>query len=158
MMKIDKIELDSDGLPIIKWTKSDTYLINFDPPNSENNNILMDESNRKDTKDKKDEMNRKDTKGWQDLQLFYASIISKQLRHEIYDSLGYTSSTGIAHNKTLSKLISSTNKPNKQTCLLHADIMDYMKITPLTKIKGMGGKVIIYLIEQLYNFDSLVIN
>ncbi|KAJ3318972.1 DNA-directed DNA polymerase eta rad30 [Boothiomyces sp. JEL0866] len=79
------------------------------------------------------------TTGWEDLQLALAADISAQIRGEIYEKLGYTSSTGIAHNKTLAKLISSENKPNKQTILRGDAVSEYMKGVQFSKIKGLGG-------------------
>ncbi|KAJ3250916.1 DNA-directed DNA polymerase eta rad30 [Boothiomyces macroporosus] len=79
------------------------------------------------------------TKGWEDLQLALAADISAQIRAEIFDTLGYTSSTGIAHNKTLAKLISSENKPNKQSILRGEMVSEYMKGVQFSKIKGLGG-------------------
>lgn len=79
------------------------------------------------------------TKGWEDLQLALAADISAQIRAEIFDTLGYTASTGIAHNKTLAKLISSENKPNKQSILRGEMVSEYMKGVQFSKIKGLGG-------------------
>lgn len=136
LMQQDKIEFNNQNEPLVKWSKQyETCVLNI-PANGGDNT-----SNQ-------DDRLVQDSSGWKDLQLFYASIISKQLRKEIWDQLGYTSSTGIAHNKTLAKLISSTNKPNKQTCLLDSFTMEYMKTTKLSKIRGMGGKFGDKLIEE----------
>jgi DNA polymerase eta len=78
--------------------------------------------------------------GMDDARLLIAAEISSKVRACIYEKLGYTASTGIACNKTLAKLISALNKPNKQTVLRNADILDYMKTIPFAKIKGLGGK------------------
>ncbi|KAJ3268903.1 DNA-directed DNA polymerase eta rad30 [Terramyces sp. JEL0728] len=78
--------------------------------------------------------------GWEALQLALAADISAQIRGEIYEKLGYTSSTGIAHNKTLAKLVSSENKPNKQSILRAEMVSEYMKTVDFSKIKGLGGK------------------
>ena len=56
--------------------------------------------------------------GYDDLSLLYACRVSQQLRSRIFNELGYTCSTGIGHNKTLAKLISAFNKPNKQVHLI----------------------------------------
>ncbi|KAJ3336668.1 DNA-directed DNA polymerase eta rad30, partial [Kappamyces sp. JEL0680] len=82
---------------------------------------------------------RCDTRGWKDLQLYYACLVSLQVRNEIHSKLGYTCSTGIAHNKMLAKLVSATNKPAKQTVLLEEQAMEYMKDVTLTSIRGLGG-------------------
>jgi DNA polymerase eta len=123
-----------EELPLVDWTKlhDSTFLFH-----------LPEEMEVNETSDSKvnDKNCLQQTKGWKDLFLFYAARISLEIRTEIYEKLGYTSSTGIAHNKTLAKLISSTNKPNKQTVLLDVDVMDYMKMTKLSKIRGLGGKL-----------------
>ena len=59
------------------------------------------------------------TISWKDLQLYYAALISKEIRKCVFDELGYTCSTGIAHNKTLAKLCSGMNKPNNQVIFIY---------------------------------------
>ncbi|KAI8920642.1 hypothetical protein BC831DRAFT_477987 [Entophlyctis helioformis] len=81
------------------------------------------------------------SKGWRDVQLFIGAQISRQIRARMVDELGYTCSTGIAHNKTLAKLVSAVNKPNKQTVVRHESVGDFMKTVPMTKIRGLGGKL-----------------
>ncbi|KAI8897839.1 hypothetical protein BC833DRAFT_592240 [Globomyces pollinis-pini] len=78
--------------------------------------------------------------GFADLQLLYACKISQTIRNSIWNQLGYTCSTGIAHNKTLSKLVSSLNKPNKQTVLRDKEVEGFMRTIAMSKIKGLGGK------------------
>jgi DNA polymerase eta len=51
---------------------------------------------------------------WKDLQLSIGAEIAKEVRRDIYETLKYTCSAGIAHNKTVAKLCSALNKPNKQ--------------------------------------------
>jgi DNA polymerase eta len=88
-------------------------------------------------------LDRKDSHGTSDdpndLLLFNACKISLEIRTKIMNELGYTCSTGIAHNKLLAKLISSSNKPAKQTVLLSSQILDYMKQVPICKMRGFGG-------------------
>ncbi|KAI8848069.1 hypothetical protein BC829DRAFT_394660 [Chytridium lagenaria] len=48
--------------------------------------------------------------------------------------LGYTCSAGIAHNKTLAKLCSSLNKPNKQTILRDVEVLNFMKELPFNRL------------------------
>jgi DNA polymerase eta len=54
---------------------------------------------------------------WKDLQLSIGAEIAKEIRRDIFDTLKYTCSAGIAHNKTVAKLCSALNKPNKQVSL-----------------------------------------
>jgi len=155
MMEGEEIEMDPQtNLPVVRWSlEKDTCLIAFPEESEESGHVEAanvdanneeatdEEGNKKEAREDvktRGEATKRDTVGWKDLQLLYASRISLEIRKEIYAKLGYTSSTGIAHNKTLAKLISATNKPNKQTVLLDSDTMAYMKQTKLTKIRGMG--------------------
>ncbi|KAH6563122.1 hypothetical protein BASA62_008781 [Batrachochytrium salamandrivorans] len=81
------------------------------------------------------------SKGIPDLQLCIGAYFSKTIRKQIFDQLGYTCSTGISHNKLLSKLISATNKPNKQTVLRGDLVLEFMKEIAILKIPGFGGKL-----------------
>ena len=47
-----------------------------------------------------------------DMNLIKASYYINLIRAEIYNTLGYTCSAGIAHNKMFAKLGSNFNKPN----------------------------------------------
>lgn len=115
MIESDGYSFDLD--PVVKWSElkgQDTYMIG--------------------------EEEMKDSSGWANLMLFYAAKISYDLRMKIFNDLHYTCSTGIAHNKTLAKLVSAANKPAKQTVLIDENTMEYMKTIPITKIRGLGGK------------------
>ncbi|KAJ3182699.1 DNA-directed DNA polymerase eta rad30 [Geranomyces variabilis] len=78
--------------------------------------------------------------GWRDLQLRVAAEISQEIRATVYKELQYTCSAGIAHNKTLAKLCSGLNKPNKQTVLRQAAVSPFMEKLPLGEIRNLGGK------------------
>ncbi|KUF78308.1 DNA polymerase eta [Phytophthora nicotianae] len=67
--------------------------------------------------------------------------ISREIRHAVYSKLGYTCSTGIAGNKLLAKLASPLNKPNGQVVVASRFVTDLMKILPMRKIRGLGGKL-----------------
>lgn len=74
-----------------------------------------------------------------DLRLRIAADICQDIRSAIYEKLKFTCSAGIAHNKTLAKLVSALHKPNKQTVLRDCEVLDFMKTLPFTKIRGLGG-------------------
>ena len=76
-----------------------------------------------------------------DFKIKEACIISSKIRKLIFDTLGYTCSSGIAHNKTLAKIVSSMNKPNKQTAIRQAAVLDFMASIKFSKIRGLGGKL-----------------
>lgn len=52
-----------------------------------------------------------------DIKLLIASSIVNEIRAEVLEKTGFECSAGIAHNKTLAKLVCGLNKPNKQTLL-----------------------------------------
>lgn len=52
-----------------------------------------------------------------DIKLLIASSIVNEIRAEVKEKTGFECSAGVAHNKTLAKLVCGLNKPNKQTLL-----------------------------------------
>ncbi|KAI9102840.1 hypothetical protein DFS34DRAFT_412582 [Phlyctochytrium arcticum] len=112
-LKTSPMELDPSGEPIVHWDGA---------------GVLVGEEIQTST-------------GWRDCQLRAAAEISQRIRREVWDELGYTCSAGIAHNKTLAKLCSGLNKPNKQTVIRESQVLDYMQKLPFTKIRSLGGKL-----------------
>ncbi|CAO3654523.1 unnamed protein product [Mucor hiemalis] len=78
---------------------------------------------------------------WRDLQLSLGAELAAEIRKEIYDTLHYTCSAGVAHYKVTAKLCSSKNKPNKQTVLRECARLDFMREVPFKKIRNLGGKL-----------------
>ncbi|KAI7869471.1 hypothetical protein BDF14DRAFT_1951079 [Spinellus fusiger] len=78
---------------------------------------------------------------WCDLQLAIGAELALQIRKEVYDELKYTSSAGIAHYKSVAKLCSSRNKPDKQTVLRNNCLLDFMREIPFAKIRHLGGRL-----------------
>ena len=76
-----------------------------------------------------------------DWRLKIGAEICQDIRDAIFKECGYTCSAGIAHNKTLAKLVSSMHKPNKQSVLCQSQVLDFLRELPATKIKGLGGKL-----------------
>lgn len=79
--------------------------------------------------------------GLHDLHLSIAASIANQIRKTVLDELGYTCSAGVAHNKTLAKICSGLNKPNKQTILRQSQVLEFMRSLPFQKIRNLGGKL-----------------
>ncbi|EPY50262.1 sister chromatid cohesion protein/DNA polymerase eta Eso1 [Schizosaccharomyces cryophilus OY26] len=77
---------------------------------------------------------------WDDVFLYYAARIVKEIRDDIYKSLHYTCSAGVSFNPMLAKLVSSRNKPNKQAVLCRSGIKDYLGSLSITDIRMLGGK------------------
>ncbi|TPX69749.1 DNA-directed DNA polymerase [Spizellomyces sp. 'palustris'] len=82
-----------------------------------------------------------ESSGWRDVQLRLAAEISQEIRDTVHKELSYTCSAGIAHNKTLAKLCSGMNKPNKQTIMRESQVLKHMETLPMSKIRTLGGKL-----------------
>ena len=67
--------------------------------------------------------------------------IAHGIRMAVLDSLGYTLSAGIAHNKTIAKLAASYGKPNGQAVCYPDDVPDLLDDTPISKCRFLGGKL-----------------
>ncbi len=67
-----------------------------------------------------------------------ATLIAREIRHEIFKQTGLTASAGIAPLKFVAKIASDLNKPNGQ-CTIGPDEMDeFIASLPLKKIPGVG--------------------
>lgn len=82
--------------------------------------------------------------------LILGSHLAKWLRHELESQKGYTSTVGIATNKTLSKLVGNVNKPRNQTTLIpplygadgaEGNAHSFMDTHDIGKIPGIGFKL-----------------
>lgn len=76
-----------------------------------------------------------------DKKLWLASDITKRIRQEILEELAYTTSAGIAHNKTVAKLACSANKPNGQTVVPLAYSSLAMAPVPIKEVRLLCGKI-----------------
>ena len=82
--------------------------------------------------------------------LILASHLARHLRHELEARMGYTSTVGIATNKTLSKLVGNVNKPKNQTTLMpvlprspseSGSVNAFMDAHDVGKVPGIGFKL-----------------
>jgi nucleotidyltransferase/DNA polymerase involved in DNA repair len=64
-----------------------------------------------------------------------------RLRGRVTSELGFTCSGGIAHNKAMAKLASGLHKPNQQTVVPSEQVAGLLKGLPLSRIRGLGGKL-----------------
>lgn len=62
-----------------------------------------------------------------DIKLLIAASIVNEIRATVKEKTGYECSAGIAHNKTLAKLVCGLNKPNKQTVLPLKQINEFYR-------------------------------
>lgn len=78
---------------------------------------------------------------WTDVALALGAELMNRVRQNVLDQLGYTTSAGIASNKTLSKLCSSWRKPNGQTIMRPNSVPNFFSSLPFQKIRFLGGKL-----------------
>ena len=77
------------------------------------------------------------------------SIIAQEIRSEIFQCFGITTSCGISYNKILSKIVGSQNKPNKQTTLFPSNSKELLLgLDSFKKIPGVGSSAIKVLQEN----------
>ena len=76
-----------------------------------------------------------------DYLLLCGAYLIQQLRKDLFEETGYTSSAGIAHSKILSKVASAMHKPNKMTVIPSSVVKTLMKSMPLNRLRGFGGKL-----------------
>lgn len=84
-----------------------------------------------------------------------ASHLVHHIRETLNDNLGYTTSSGIAYNKLLAKLLSDVHKPNLQTVLLSPEgtpvVQELMDTFNVGKLNGFGHRAIKILKDYLGN-------
>ncbi|MCO5565299.1 hypothetical protein L7F22_018972 [Adiantum nelumboides] len=78
---------------------------------------------------------------WTDVALAHGAILMTKVRKAVLEQNGYSTSAGIASNKTLAKLCSGYRKPNNQTTLLPRAVPAFLKDLPVGKIRFLGGKL-----------------
>ncbi|XP_010287616.1 PREDICTED: DNA polymerase iota, partial [Phaethon lepturus] len=75
------------------------------------------------------------------VRLVIGSQVAEEFREAIRARLGLTGCAGVASNKLLSKLVSSTFKPNQQTVLLPESCQDLIRsLDRIQKVPGIGYK------------------
>ncbi|KAL4896048.1 hypothetical protein BDV59DRAFT_126862 [Aspergillus ambiguus] len=82
-----------------------------------------------------------DDPDWDDVAMLIGSEVVRSLRAAVWDKLQYTCSAGVAKNKMMAKLGSSTNKPNKQTIVRNRAVQNFLGAFKFTKIRMLGGKL-----------------
>ncbi|KAL5359425.1 hypothetical protein BJX96DRAFT_183757 [Aspergillus floccosus] len=82
-----------------------------------------------------------DDPDWDDIAMLIGSEVVRSVRTAVWNKLQYTCSAGIARNKMMAKLGSSSNKPNKQTIVRNRAIQNFLGGFKFTKIRMLGGKL-----------------
>jgi len=83
------------------------------------------------------------------LRLAVAGVIVEDMRAAVYQQTGFVCSAGISHNKILGKLACGLHKPNRQTVLPQAGVMELYKTLSIRKVRNLGGKFGCVVMEQL---------
>ncbi|BFZ54802.1 N-acetyltransferase eso1 [Savitreella phatthalungensis] len=82
-----------------------------------------------------------DRPDWDEVCMLIGAQHMDIVRADVHNTLGYTTSAGIARNKTLAKLAAGQNKPARQTILRNRAVQSFLNRTPLSKIRMLGGKL-----------------
>lgn len=91
------------------------------------------------------------------LRFILASHLAGYLRRYIEDQFGYTSSGGIAVNKSLAKLAGTVNKPRNQTILLPhngKEMQNFIDAYKIRKVPGIGFRTGQLLQDHLLSLDT----
>lgn len=67
-----------------------------------------------------------------------ATLIAREIRQRIADTIGITVSAGIAPNKFIAKVASDWNKPDGQTVVTPDEVKAFLHDLPVKKIWGVG--------------------
>ncbi|XMA11577.1 hypothetical protein WAI453_004368 [Rhynchosporium graminicola] len=77
--------------------------------------------------------------GWDDIALNIGAEVIRGLRQQIFESLRYTCSAGIAHNKAMAKLAAGKKKPDGQTVVRARAVQNRLSSCKITSIRGLAG-------------------
>ncbi|KAG5645533.1 hypothetical protein DXG03_005808 [Asterophora parasitica] len=78
---------------------------------------------------------------WHDVALSIGAELIGKARQHVHETLGYSTSAGVAVNKFLAKLTASYKKPNSQSILRNSAIPNYLRPLAFRKIRFLGGKL-----------------
>lgn len=78
---------------------------------------------------------------WADVALSLGAELMSLVRSTVVSRLGYTTSAGIAPNKSLAKLCSGWKKPDAQTIMRPSATRNFLQDLPFQKIRFLGGKL-----------------
>lgn len=67
-----------------------------------------------------------------------ATLIAKEIRQRIYETLGLTASAGISINKFVAKVASDYNKPNGQKTVNPEEVIAFLEELDIRKFYGVG--------------------
>ncbi len=67
-----------------------------------------------------------------------ATLIAREIRKRIYDTLGLTASAGISINKFIAKVASDYHKPNGQKTVAPEEVLPFLESLEIRKFYGVG--------------------
>lgn len=67
-----------------------------------------------------------------------ATLIAKEIRQRIFDTIGLTASAGISINKFVAKIASDYNKPNGQKTVNPEEVLEFLENLDIRKFYGIG--------------------
>lgn len=67
-----------------------------------------------------------------------ATLIAREIRQRIHDTVGITASAGVAPNKFIAKIASDWNKPNGQFVVRPQEVDAFVAVLPVHKLHGVG--------------------
>jgi len=70
-----------------------------------------------------------------------ASVIAREIRHQIFEETRLTASAGIGPNKLIAKIASDLDKPNGQWVVAPDGVENFMRDLPVAKLWGVGKKM-----------------
>lgn len=83
------------------------------------------------------------------VRLAVGAIITEEMRAAVYRRTSFRCSAGISYNKPLAKLVCAVHKPNRQTVLPPDKVALFFSTLPLRKMRNLGGKFGMEVIERL---------
>ena len=70
-----------------------------------------------------------------------ASVIAREIRHQIFEETQLSASAGIGPNKLIAKIASDLDKPNGQWTVTSDEVEGFMRALPVAKLWGVGKKM-----------------
>ncbi|XP_074652840.1 DNA polymerase eta-like [Tubulanus polymorphus] len=95
------------------------------------------------------ELNTHNEDRYYDKLLTTGGVIVEEMRLAVYEQTGFRCSAGVAPNKMLAKLVCGLHKPNKQSVLPQISVAGLFNSTPVRKVRNLGGKLGLSIVEQL---------
>lgn len=77
---------------------------------------------------------------WDDVCMLIGSQLLYEVRQQVFEELGYTTSGGLGKNKIIAKIAGGFLKPDNQTIIRTCLINNFLKNFQLIDFNGMGGK------------------